>query len=186
MDRQTLARLAPTVAIVMPSGASMDDVLDKHKQDFNEIRRLCLLCHGLDLTSSLLFTGSSYTTPSENTKSAMHSLLSSHMLNLAVAIRINLYQKNIDNSLISKDTMAVGYYEDDLVVKSATIKDVCDKIIHAESVTKPILPKWLLDGNTKISFQLKGTHNKKSWTLDLCLSLFVEKILAAIDELEAS
>jgi hypothetical protein len=163
----------------------MEEILDKHKQDFNEIRRLCLQCHGLDMISSHLFTSSSYKDPSDNTKSVLHSMLSSSLLNLAVSIRVNLYQKAIDNRLIPLETMAADYYEDDkLISKAVKLKDVCDKIIHADTVTKPIVPGGLLESDVKISFQLKGTNRKKNWTLNLCLDLFAESVLAILDEIE--
>ncbi len=163
----------------------MEDVLGKHKQDFGEIRRLCLLCHGLDQTSSTIFSASTYSNPSKETKSVMHSLLSSHLLQLAVAIRINLYQGLINNELIPMESMAVGYYEDDeFIVRSATIKDVCDKIIHADIVTKSIFPRNLLKDDVKVSIQLKGVNKKKIWTLDLSLELFAEKVLVLLDKTE--
>ena len=163
----------------------MENVLDRHKQDFDEIRRLCLLCHGLDLTSSTIFASETSSGLSTATKSVLHSLLSSHLLMLAVSVRINLYQGAIKNFSIPMQTMVAGYYEDDeLIVKSPTIKDVCDKIIHADSVTKPILPKNIVDSEVKISFQLKGTNRNKAWTLDLSLELFAETVLELIDSIE--
>ncbi|WP_146742503.1 hypothetical protein [Onishia taeanensis] len=163
----------------------MEDVLDKHKQEFDEIRRLCLLCHGLDLTSSTIFGSETYSNPTIETKSILHSLLSSHLLRLAVAIRINLYQESIENITIPVETMVAGYYEDhELIVKPVTIKDICDKIIHADSVTKPIFPKNLLDSDVKISFQLKGTNRKRAWTLNLSLELFAETVLKLLDRID--
>ena len=165
----------------------MEDILDKHKQDFNEVRRLCLLCHGLDLTSSNLFTGSTYTAPSDQTKSVLHSMLSSSLLNLAVSIRINLYQGSIQNIPIPLATMAANFYEDDeLITKCVTIKDVCDKIVHADSVTKPAFPEGLLDRDVKIPFQLKGMNRKNTWTMNLCLDLFAETVLTLLDEVDNS
>lgn len=165
----------------------MEDILDKHKQDFDEIRRICLQCHGLDLTSNKLFTDSTYTASSGRTKSVLHSMLSSSLLNLAVSIRVNLYQGSIGNRSIPLETMAADFYEDnELITKSVTIKDVCDKIIHAESVTKSAFPKGLLPQDTKNTFQLKGANRKKAWTLNLCLELFVESILMLLDEIECS
>ena len=165
----------------------MDELLDRHKQDFDEVRRLCLQCHGLDLTSSCLFTDSTYKKPSDRTRSVLHSMLSTALLNLAVSIRVNLYQGAIENPLIPLDTMAADYYEDDeLISKSITIKDVCDKIIHADTVTKSIFPKGLLYKDAKITFQLKGTNRKKAWTLNLCLELFAELILMVLDKIEGN
>ncbi len=165
----------------------MEDILEKHKQDFAEVRRLCLLCHGLDLTSSNLFTGSTYTNPSDQTKSVLHSLLSSSLLNLAVSIRVNLYQGLIENKTIPLEAMAADYYEDsELITKSVTIKDVCDKIIHADTVKKPVFPEGLLAHDVILTFQLKGMCRKKTWTLNLCLELFTEGVLILLDEIENS
>lgn len=164
----------------------MDEIIDRHRQDFNEVRRLCLLCHGLDLSSSSLFTKSTYKSASENTKSVLHSMLSSSLLNLSVAIRINIYQGNLQGQDEPLDTLSAGFYEDkELIVKPITIKDVCDKIIHADSVTKPILPAELLEDDVKITFQFKGVHRKAAWTLDLCLETFTESVLQLLDRIES-
>ncbi len=163
----------------------MDYVVEKHKQSFDEIRRLCFLCNGLDRTSSYIFAESTYINPSDQSKSVLQSLLSSSLLHLAVSIRINLYQDIIDNHSIPLETMAADYYEDDkLIVTSVSIKDVCDKIIHADSVSKPIYKNFPIEKDEKISFQLKGTHRKTLWTLNLCLELFTEFILRIVDEIE--
>jgi hypothetical protein len=163
----------------------MKDILDKHKQDFNEIRRLCLICHGLDISSNWLFSDSTYKKPSENTKYTIHSLLSSSLLNLAISIRVNLYQGLIGNQKFSLDTLVASYYEEnDLLLKEVTIKDICDKIIHADSVSKSALIKEFMPKDVKNTIQLKGKLGKKNWTLDLCLELFAEKMLMILDEIE--
>ncbi|MEJ1412943.1 MAG: hypothetical protein RPU90_05100 [Candidatus Sedimenticola sp. (ex Thyasira tokunagai)] len=165
----------------------MEEILNQHRQEFDEIRRLCLQCHGLDLTSSNIFSGSTYETPSDRTKSVLHSMLSSSLLNLAVSIRVNLYQGTIKNKLIPLKTMAADIYDDEeLIIKEVTIKDVCDKIIHADSVSKPIIPEVLLEHDVKISFQLKGINRKKAWTLNLCLENFTESVLILLDEIESN
>ena len=163
----------------------LDEVLDKHKQDFDEIRRLCLLCHGLDLTSTHLFNSPSYPEPSSRTRSMLHSMLSSSLLNLAVSIRINIYQGVINDYDAPLDRMIASIYQDkELIEKSVTIKDVCDKIIHADTITKPIFPKDQIEPDVKITFQFKGVHRNKAWTLDICLDLFAEAVLKLLDEIE--
>lgn len=163
----------------------MDDILDKHKQDFNEIRRLCLYCHGLDLTTTRLFSGSSCAVPSSETKSTLHNMLSGSLLNLAVSIRINFYQDNFENTLIPLSSLAASILiDDDLRYKEVTIKDVCDKIIHADSVTKPITLDEYLDNDVHVSIQFKGRYKKQNWTMDICLDLFAEHVLSMLDKLE--
>ena len=168
----------------------MEEIIDKHKQDFDEIRRHCLICHGLDLTSNDLFSGPNDEKPSDKTRSVLHSMLSSGLLNLAISIRTNLYQNTIKNRRIPLDTLAASYYEDDeLIYKETTIKDVCDKIIHANSITKSVLPRDItripVGVEVHETFQLKGTKNKRSWTLGLCLDLFAETILKLLDKIES-
>lgn len=163
----------------------MDKVLDKYRQDFNEVRRLCLLCHGLDLTSSTLFTKSTYKNPAENTRSVLHGMLSSSLLNLAVAIRINIYQGHVKGKEEILDQFSASYYEDDeLIVKSISVKDVCDKIIHADTVEKPVFPEGVLSDDVKLTFQFKGINRGKAWTLDLCLEVFTESVLKLVDRIE--
>nr|WP_319491062.1 hypothetical protein [uncultured Desulfobacter sp.] len=163
----------------------MDEILDKHKQDFSEIRRLCLQCHGLDLTSTKLFASSSGSGVSLETKSVLHSMLSGSLLNLAVSIRVNLYQDNFENELIPLSSLAASILtEDNLEYKEITIKDVCDKIIHADSVTKPIISNEHLDKDHHVCIQFKGKHHKRFWTMDICLDLFAEHVLSMLDKLE--
>lgn len=163
----------------------MEYVVEKHRQSFDEVRRLCFICNGLDRVSSYIFTESTYTDPSDQSKSVLQNLLSSSLLHLAVSIRINLYQDIIENRLIPLETMAADYYEDDkLIVRCVSIKDVCDKIIHADTVTKPIFKNIPLEKDEKLTFQLKGSNRDKLWTLNLCLELFTEIILKIIDEIE--
>ena len=167
----------------------MEEIIDKHKQDFDEIRRHCIICHGLDLTSSDLFSKPNDKKPSNKTRSVLHGMLSSALLNLAISIRINLYQNTIKNQSIPLNTLAASYYEDDeLIYKETTIKDICDKIIHADSVSKSVLPSDLtrihVEEKIHETIQLKGTKNKKRWTVDLCLDLFAEEILKLLDKIE--
>lgn len=163
----------------------MEYVVEKHRQSFDEVRRLCFICNGLDRASSYIFTESTYTDPSDQSKSVLQNLLSSSLLHLAVSIRINLYQDIIENRPIPLETMAADYYEDDkLIVRCVSIKDVCDKIIHADTVTKPIFKNFPLEKDEKLTFQLKGSNRDKLWTLNLCLELFTEIILKIVDEIE--
>jgi len=105
-------------------------------------------------------------------------------LNLAVALRVNIYQGKMTGPKYAKLLHCGFLYDDnDLVSKEFTIKDVCDKIIHADTVSKEALPPHIL-GDSKMTMQFKGKHNRKSWTLDLSVELFTEAVLNFVDELE--
>ncbi len=112
-------------------------------------------------------------------------MLSGSLLNLAVSIRVNLYQDNFENELIPLSSLAASILtEDNLEYKEITIKDVCDKIIHADSVTKPIISNEHLDKDHHVCIQFKGKHHKRFWTMDICLDLFAEHVLSMLDKLE--
>ena len=162
----------------------MKSIIEQHRQDFNEIRRLCLICHGLDLTSKSLFTDSTYDGRSTDTEIVLQNMISGGLLNLAVALRINIYQKKLTGYSDENISSCVFYYEEpDLISELITIKDVCDKIIHADSVSLDALPKEIT-GDAKPCMQLKGTYRKKEWTLDISLELFTEAVLNFLDKLE--
>lgn len=162
----------------------MEELFGIHKQDFDEVRRLCLICHGLDRTSDVLFSDSNYNCASDNTRLVFHNLTSGMLLSLAVAIRINIYQNNII-SLENDELRNCGsyYLDNELVTKQFPIKDVCDKIIHANLISKVAIPLEITRGS-KVAMQFRGKHRGKSWTLDLSIEHFAEAVLNLLDELE--
>ncbi|MDO3381201.1 hypothetical protein [Gilvimarinus algae] len=165
----------------------MDEIFGKYRQDFSEIRRLCLVCHGLDLSTSALSSDLSTWVLSEATNSALQNLVSSTLLHLAIAIRTNLYQKRIKGSDIRLENSAWFYYDEELIERPATLKQVCDKIVHADTFSKSIYPKEFADRADKIATQIRGAeHNRKAWTMNLVLDLLAEDILSMLDQIEAN
>lgn len=161
------------------------DIFSTHRQDFNEVRRLCLICHGLDLTSDKLFTNSTYSNQLENTAAVFHNLFSGSLLRLAISIRVNLYQGKFhgqDDIVLSH----CGFYFEDKseAALNFTIKDVCDKIIHADTITKAAMPADRY-GQVKLAARLEGKKGKVSWALDLSIEMFTEAVLNYLDQLEA-
>lgn len=163
----------------------MDEIFGKYRQDFGEIRRLCLVCHGLDLSTSTLSSGSSTWVLSEATNTALQNLVSSTLLHLAVAIRTNLYQNRMQGSDILLENSAWFYYDEELIERPATLKQVCDKIIHADTFSKLAYPKEFSGRADKIATQIRGTEYKRgAWTMSLVLDLLAEDILCMLDEVE--
>ncbi|MDC9524321.1 hypothetical protein PSH54_02225 [Pseudoalteromonas sp. Angola-30] len=78
------------------------------------------------------------------------------------------------------------YFDDKLIEKPATLKQVCDKIIHADSFSKTVPLSELIDPKYKIAVQFKGVEYKKSWTLNVVLECFVEDVLSLLDSIEKS
>jgi len=163
----------------------MRNLISKHRQDFNEIRRLCLICHGIDFTTSNFSSGNCRLKLTENLESALQNLISSSLLNLAVAIRVNLYQKSISNRNLQLPESSWIYYGKELIERPATLKKVCDKIIHADTVAKPVFPESHWKRDCKIAIQFKGVEfGSKDWTLNIVLERFAEDVLNLLDEIE--
>ena len=163
---------------------SMEEILSRYRQDFDEIRKLCLICHGLDLSTSSFSLDSSDWKISEPTGRVLQNIISSNILQLAIALRTNFYQKNILHTEEPLNNSAWLYYDKELMDRPATLKQVCDKIIHADTFSKPVCPKGMSDHENKICTQLRGTEFKKSWTLDIALDLFAKDILKILDRIE--
>ncbi|MCG9714262.1 hypothetical protein L1D29_15755 [Shewanella insulae] len=162
----------------------MRDIFGYHKQSFNEIRRLCLVCHGLDLTTSSISSPGSRLVISKDLEDILHNLVSSNLLSLVIAIRVNLYQNVICQPDLELPESSWLYYDEQLVERPATLKQVCDKIIHADSFLKTVPPNGLIEPDCKIAVQFKGVEFKKAWTLNVILERFVEDILSLLDSLE--
>ena len=162
----------------------MRDIFGHHKQVFNEIRRLCLICHGLDLTTSSLSSPTSRLVLSEEVEDTLHNLVSSNLLSLVIAIRINIYQNVIVQPHLELPESAWLYYDDKLVEQPATLKQICDKIIHADVFSKAVPNKNTIDPEYKIAVQFKGVEFTKAWTLNVVLERFIEDVLSLLDGLE--
>ncbi len=164
----------------------MQEILSKHRQDFGEIRRLCLICHGLDYSTSSFSSSQSRLHLSKSLEASLQNLISSSLLNLAIALRINLYQGILDKKNLELPESSWLYFDEELIDRPATFKQVIDKIIHADTVAKPILPSGMWKGDTKIAIQFKGTEfGKRAWTLNIVLERFAEDVLGLLDEVEA-
>ena len=157
-----------------------EELLGSHRQDFSEIRRLCLICHGLDNSADTIFSGSIYTSPSDEFRCVFQNLMSGSLLNLAVALRVNGYQAAVDVSRDLSIQCASLYWEPDLIVKQVSIKDVIDKIIHADFLSKETSYGTSTEA-PRVMMQLKGVHRKRKWILDINIQYFVEVILELID-----
>ena len=114
--------------------------------------------------------------------SAYQDLMTEKLLGLAIALRTKFYQ-----GLDHKDTVRyVGpcgllFKHEDNVEKniSFSMKDVCDKIIHADSVSR-----HLEDGVEKPTTSLRGRLGGIEWELSMSVSLFTEAVLNWVQDIE--
>lgn len=79
---------------------------------------------------------------------------------------------------------AFFYYSDEMKNQSIDLKTVCDKIIHANTVDKSVLPAQLTR-DTKTCMHFIGLHRKREWVMDIPVSWFVEYVFALLDEIES-
>jgi len=158
-------------------------ILGRHQQSRAFIRSLAITCHALDFSAERLFYSGTYRNASEPVRAAYDELLSRNLLHMAVAIRTNMYQGTLsdpDDRFLSPcgflDVHQGGAQES----KRFTIKDVCDKIIHATAIERDVNKPD--EGRTVL--ELRGKHGSQRWTLSISIELFCEYVLSWLDESE--
>ncbi len=161
----------------------MIELFGKHKISSGFVKSLSIDCLSLDLVAFNLFVDGIHFDGSDRTKQIYEEKLSTSLLSLAVAVRTLLYQ-GIEEKASCPNVTCCGFYESDNPEDKAlvSIKDICDKIIHADSIARYFEKTQEVDQNPITS--IKGMHNKKSWNLEISISLFCEAILNWMDKLE--
>lgn len=150
-------------------------LLGTHKVSFETVRSLAIQCHALDLSAYHLLLDSTHADSDGKTKAAYEELFTNQLLALAIAIRTKFYQ-GIPHKTTSRYVQHCGFlYKHDKSTEESllfSIKDVCDKIIHAEAISRQ-----LEQGVEKPTTTLRGRHDKAEWELSLSMSLFTEGVL---------
>lgn len=157
------------------------DLFGTHRISVEAIRRLAVECHALDVSAVRLLVD---TTVNELgcIRATYEELFSETLLSLAIALRTKFYQ-----GVSEKDTerfvahSAFLLVTDKEVIKAFTIKDVCDKVIHAESIIRP-----LDDGTAQPVTQVRGTQQGAPWVLHISTGLFCEGVLNWLASIEAA
>jgi hypothetical protein len=165
----------------------MGSLFETYLVSTDELRRLTLHAHGLDLSTTRLFYHPIIGEPSSRTELALNHLISDTLLRLAVSLRMYFYQGLIKGDEIEMDWLEAGiYFLKDMKVKQPSLKEVCDKIIHADSISKPVLIEELTPDETdhKASIHLQGKQRGKEWVMDICLEALAERILRILDDYE--
>lgn len=156
------------------------DVLGAHRVSWEAVRRLAIECHALDSTAYPLLADSILNDKGGRNRVAYEELFTEKLLALAIALRTKFYQ-GIDPS-------ETAYYANDcgLLYRLEgeeesgpiifTFKDVCDKIIHAETIEKSVESSYDAEMTT-----LYGGERRRGkivpWKLGLSVTLFTECIL---------
>lgn len=154
------------------------DLFGTHQISLDAIRRLAVECHALDVSAVRLLIDTTVNTP-ELVRRTYEEVFSEKLLSLAIALRTKFYQgvpsKGSEPFVGHSAFLLISKREE---IRAFTIKDVCDKIIHAESITRP-----LDDGTAQPVTQVRGTHQGKPWVLHISTGLFCEGVLNWIEAL---
>jgi hypothetical protein len=157
------------------------DLFGTHRISVDAICRLAVECHALDVSAVRLLIDTTLNTP-ERTRNTYEELFSEKLLSLAIVLRTKFYQgvpsKGSERFVQHSAFLLTTEKED---IKCFTIKDVCDKIIHAESITRP-----LNDGTAQPMTQVRGTHQNVPWVLHISTGLFCEGVLNWLESLQVS
>jgi hypothetical protein len=148
-----------------------------YKVRTDDIRAMAITCHALDVQFDALFNRPTICDHSERLHQAYDGLYHASLLQLAISIRVSLSQED-DYHSVTSGVGACGQFEEP---RSFSAKDVCDKIIHAKSVFKPVE-----EGVHGACAELRGTQAGTPWIFGLSVSLFSEWVLAWLDRIEES
>ena len=145
------------------------------------VRPLALMCHALDSQFDRLFNSETICEKSPALSEAYERLFATSLLNLAISIRVGL-SGNSDYVSKTNGLGACGFLEVGTSpnVKVFSIKDVCDKIIHADQIFKPI--EHSVKG---ACCRLQGTKGDSPWQFELGVSIFCEYVFDWLDKIEA-
>lgn len=159
------------------------DLKGQHTVSFQMVRSLAIECHALDLSAYELLLFPVHNDDRGKTKATYDELLTEKMLALAIALRTKFYQ-----GVPYQDTHwyleHVGSLERGqrgaMGETKFTLKDACDKIIHADSVVRRFEGK-----SQKPQTILEGTGpGKDRWTLSFSLSLLADCVLWWLEDIE--
>lgn len=148
----------------------------------DSVRPLALTCHALDIQFDYLFNSDTICQKSPALSEAYEKLFAANLLNLAISIRVGL--SGHPNYLSKTNGLgACGFFETGTPpeIKVFSIKDVCDKIIHADHIFKPVEY-----GVTGSCCRLQGARAGSAWQFDLGVSIFCEYVLEWLDKIEST
>jgi hypothetical protein len=155
----------------------------KHEVSFQAVRTLAIECHALDLSAYELLLFPIHVDSRGLTKVTYDELLTSKMLALAIALRTKFYQ-GIQYQGTEKYLGNVDFHEQ--ARKEATtdrkfsLKDACDKIIHADSVVR----QFKGSSHQPLTVLTGTDRGEIKWTLSFSLSAFADSVLWWLEDVE--
>jgi hypothetical protein len=146
------------------------------------IRSLAVICHALDTQFDMLFNAETICEKSPALSESYGRLFATNLLSLAVSIRVSLNQ-DPEYWFVTTGVRACGLFDAGAPREDGgfAVKDVCDKIIHADDICKPVE-----SGVRGACCRLRGTHNRKPWEFGLGVSVFCEYVLEWLDRIDSA
>lgn len=162
------------------------ELLGTHKVTFDLLRSIAIECHALDVAAYHLFVDSTHLDGVEKTKEIYEELMTSLLLNLAISLRTKFYQ-GLDHRttipFVSHCGFLFKYANNQEETVNFSIKDVCDKIVHADSVSRYMEPEIQ---HPTTSFRGKDLRSNSTWELSMSVNLFTEAVLNWIHHIETN
>jgi hypothetical protein len=155
----------------------------KHEVSYQAVRALAIECHALDLSAYELLFFPVHSDSRGRTRATYDELLISKMLALAIALRTKFY-RGTPYQGAEEHLEYVGFLKREpkgsATDEKFTLKDACDKLIHADSVVRQFdspehKPLTVLTGT--------GQGNVK-WTLGFSLAAFADSVLWWLEDVE--
>jgi len=155
-----------------------------HVSSFEAVRALAIQCHALDLSGAELLFASTHVDRGEKTKSAYLEQFTGLLLRLAIALRTKFYQGYDDRSTVPYvahcgSLFTYGQANEESVEFS--MKDVCDKIIHAVTFEKDLEAEIEKAPTTLCGKTPEGVE----WELSVFVGLFAEAVLNWARDMES-
>ena len=160
------------------------ELLGTHKVSFESVRALAVQCHALDIAAYHLLSDSTHEDKSGKTKTTYEELFTFQLLALAIALRTKFYQGENHKATVryvSHCGFLSNYKNNAENPLEFSFKDVCDKIIHASTVSRH-LERGVQKPTTTLRGQAQG--NKFEWELSISVSLFAEAVLNWVQDVE--
>jgi hypothetical protein len=151
----------------------------KYEIGLDDIRALAIKCHAFDVQFDLLFNGPTICGSTDRIRRTYNRLLSTALLKLAIAIRVSLAEEPEYVSIGMVEPAAIFLEDGSRSNRRFSVKDICDKLIHADRIYKPTEP-----GVRGAGCELAGHHRGQKWVLGLGVRVFCEYVLRWLDELE--
>ncbi len=154
------------------------DIMNGIDVTWDNIIDLAMQCHAIDATAYSLFEHSTID-DKEYVKSKYNEMLSKCLLNLAITTRVKFYQgipHEPTSAYVNHSGFMYKYANNREHTVNFSIKDVCDKIIHANYVIKFTDEE---DPFTITSIYAVDKNNPPNmlWMLEFSVTLFTQGVI---------